>query len=127
MSTSGGEEAIAPVRLTRLANLWLADATGGEARALTSITNPEDSPFDVSTVGPELIVFDGPRDQAIQLWTVDAKGGEPRPLTSGSAISVNPRPAPGVVLFDRLDDSGIHMTGVSPPSSPTTHPRACRS
>ena len=109
VSVSGGEEAIAAVRLTRLANLWLADATGGEALALTSITSPEDSPFDLSTVGPDQVVFDAPRDQAVQLWTIDAKGGEPRPLTSGNAISVNPRAAPGVVLFDRLDDSGIHI------------------
>ncbi len=109
VSVSGGEEAIAATRLTRLANLWVADATGGEARQITSITNAEDSPLDVSTVGPDTVVFDAPRDQAIQLWTIDAKGGEPRALTSGSAISVNPRSAAGVVLFDRLDDSGIHI------------------
>ena len=109
VSVSGGEEAIGAVRLTRLANLWLADATGGEPRQLTSVTNPEDSPFDVSGAAPDRIVFDAPRDQSVQLWTIDAKGGEPRPLTTGSGLSVNPRPAPGVVLFDRLDDSGIHI------------------
>ena len=109
VSVSSGEEAIAAVRLTRLANLWLADASGGEAKALTTITNPEDSPFDVGTVAPDLVVFDAPRDQAVQLWTIPAAGGEPRPLTSGSAISVNPRPTSGVVLFDRLDDGGIHI------------------
>jgi serine/threonine protein kinase/Tol biopolymer transport system component len=108
VSASGGEEAIAAIRLTRLANLWLADATGGEARQLTSTSNPEDAPFDVTTAG-ETVVFDAPRDQAIQLWAMDARGGEARPLTTGSSISVNPRATSGIVLFDRLDDKGVHI------------------
>jgi serine/threonine protein kinase/Tol biopolymer transport system component len=110
VSVAGGEEAIAATRLTRLANLWLADAGGGEARPLTSTTNPEDSPFDVTAVGADTIVFDAPRDQAIQLWALAAGGGEPRALTSGQGISVNPRAAGGgVVLFDQLDDAGVHV------------------
>ena len=109
VSVSGGEEAIGAIRLTRLANLWLAHAEGGEARQLTSTSNPEDSPLDVSPAGPETLVFDAPRDQSIQLWAIDAAGGEPRALTSGKAISVNPRAAGGVVLFDHLDEAGVHI------------------
>jgi serine/threonine protein kinase/Tol biopolymer transport system component len=109
VSVSAGEEAIAAIRLTRLANLWLADATGGEAHQLTSTSNPEDSPFDVSAAGGDTVVFDAPRDQAIQLWAMEAKGAQARALTSGRTISVNPRATGGVILFDRLDEKGVHI------------------
>ena len=109
VSASGGGEAIAAIRLTRLANLWLADAQGGEALKLTSTSNPEDSLLDVAAAAGDVVVFDAPRDQTIQLWALAASGGEPRALTSGSAISVNPRVGKGIVLFDRLDETGIHI------------------
>jgi Tol biopolymer transport system component len=109
VSVSSGEEAMAAVRLTRLANLWVAEATGGVARQITSISNPEDSPGEVSVVGPETVAFDAPRDQAFQLWTVSLSGGEPRTITSGSAYSFNVVGSAGQLFFDRLDDGGLHV------------------
>jgi Tol biopolymer transport system component len=110
VSVSRGEEAIAATRLSRLANLWLANAGGGEPRQLTSTSNPEDSPLDVAAAAGDTVVFDAPRDQSIQLWALDTTGGgEPRQLTSGAAISVNPRVAGELVLFDHLDETGVHI------------------
>jgi Tol biopolymer transport system component len=109
VSVSAGEEAIAAVRLTRLANLWLAEATGRSARALTSVTNPEDSPLGVSVTGSDTVVFEAGRDQAVQIWATGAAGGEPRALTSGNAQSINVLGAGEVVFFDRLDESGVHI------------------
>jgi serine/threonine protein kinase/Tol biopolymer transport system component len=109
VSVSAAEEAIAAVRVTRLANLWLADSGGGPAKALTSITNPEGSPLGVSVAGSDTVVFDAPRDQEIQVWATDAAGGEPRALTSGAAQSLNTAGAPGVIFFDRLDETGVHI------------------
>ena len=109
VSVSGGEEAIAALRMTRLANLWLADATGKPARPLTSISNPEDSPFAVSVAGSDTVVFDAPRNDTVQIFASEASGGEPRALTAGAALSINPRGAKGVILFDRLDETGVHI------------------
>ena len=109
VSVSGGEEAIAAMRLTRLANLWLADAAGGEPLPLTSITNPEDSPFDVAVAGPDQVVFDAPRDQTFSLWTIGAEAGEPRALTTGTLHLGQPPGGQAACLFDRLDDVGIHI------------------
>jgi len=36
-------------------------------------------------------------------------GGEPHQLTSGKALSLNPWAAPGVIVFDRVDPTGIHI------------------
>jgi hypothetical protein len=79
--------AIAAVRQTRLANIWLADAAGGAARPLTSITSPERSPMDFSVAGAEQIVFDAPEDPTLQVWTVSAQEGNP-----GTAGSTPPTP-----------------------------------
>ncbi len=109
VSVSTGEEAIAAVRLTRLANLWIADASGAPARQLTSISNPEDSPGSVSVAGGDTVIFDAPRDRAIQVWSASAGGGEPRAITSGKGQSFNVFTAGDHVFFDRLDDSGVHV------------------
>ena len=117
VSVSSGEEAIAAVRRTRLANLWLADATGGPARAITSVTNPEDSNIGFSAAGPETVVFTAPRDQSLQVWAIGAGGGEPRALTSGTLHSFNARAAAGVILFDREDATGVHIWRMAPDGS----------
>ena len=114
VSVSQGEEAIAALRQTRLANLWLADATGGAARALTSITSPEDSNVSVVVAGAETIVSIAPRDHSLQVWATGTGGGEPRALTSGTLHSFNPRAAGGVVVFDREDGSGVHIWRMAP-------------
>ena len=113
VSVSAGEEAIAALRLTRLANLWLADAGGQPARALTSITNPEDAPFGLAVTGTGGLLYGAPRDQHLQIWGADAAGGEPRPLTSGEAHSIVRAAAGNVVVFDRLDANGIHIWRMS--------------
>ena len=113
VSVSGGEEAIAALRVTRLANLWLADAGGEPARPLTSITNPEDSPFGLSVTGRGGLVYAAPRDRHLQAWVADAAGGEPRPLTSAESHSIARAAAGDVVAFDRLDASGVHIWRMS--------------
>jgi eukaryotic-like serine/threonine-protein kinase len=109
VSVSAQDEAIAAVRRTRLANLWVADAGGGAARQLTKVTSPEVSPARITALGPDVVVYDAPRDEDFQVWSIAAAGGEPRALTSGRALSLNPRAAPGVIVFDRLDSSGFHI------------------
>jgi Tol biopolymer transport system component len=110
---SVSREAIAAVRQTRLANLWLADAGGGPFRPITSVSNPEDSNVGFSVAGPESVVFTAPRDHSLQVFSIGTGGGEPRPLTSGALHSFNARAAAGIVLFDREDASGVHIWRMS--------------
>ena len=113
VSVSKGEEAIAAVRISRLANLWIADATGGPSRQLSSTVNPEESHFFVSVMAPDTVVYDAPRDQSVQIWAQPVSGGEPRTLTTGDALSINPRAAGKLVVFDKLDASGVHIWGMN--------------
>jgi serine/threonine protein kinase/Tol biopolymer transport system component len=117
VSVSGGEEAIAALRVTRLANLWAADTEGGPARQITSTANPEDSPFGLAVTGSGSLLFGKPRDEKLQIWAIDPAGGETRALTSGNAHSVGAVAAGDVVVFDRLDASGVHIWRMSPEGS----------
>ena len=118
VSVSGGEEAIAAARTTRLANLWVADAAGGSAaRQITSVTSPEASPGNFSVAGADQVVFDMPRDRTLHIWTIAAGGGEVRPLTAGTTHSANPRGAPGVIVFDRLADMAANVWRMAPDGS----------
>ena len=109
VSVSRGEEAIAAVRVSRLANLWIADAAGGPARPISSTVNPEESHFLIAAASADTVIYDAPRDQSVQIWARPVAGGEPRALTTGDALSINPRAAGKLVLFDRLDASGVHI------------------
>ncbi len=113
-SVSAGEEAIAAVRTSRLANLWIADASGGGARKLTSVTSPERSSWSMAVAGPETVVYESQVDETLRIWSVDAAGGEPRALTADSTHTFNVMAAPGVVLFDRLEESGVHVWRMAP-------------
>ena len=109
VSASSGEEAIAAVRRTLLTNLWVADARGGAARQITSITNPENSPFGVAVADSGSVVYSSPRDQDLQVWATPASGGSPRALTSGPGVNFNSRAASDVVIFNHVDASGFHV------------------
>jgi eukaryotic-like serine/threonine-protein kinase len=109
VSVSRGEEAIAAVRVSRLANLWIADAAGRAARPISSTVNPEESHFFMTVASADTVIYDAPRDQSVQIWAHSVAGGEPRVLTTGDALSINPRTAGKLVVFDRLDASGVHI------------------
>lgn len=110
VTASSGDEAVAAVRFNRLSNLWLADASGGEARPITRFTNPESSPLTYVTASDGSVVYCAAHDQSIQLWTVGLDGGEARALTPGQSLAVNPRSLPGGVVYDRYEaDGGIRV------------------
>jgi Tol biopolymer transport system component len=114
MSASGGEEAIAVVRNSRVQNVWVANAAGGDARQLTRASSPEQSAFGLATPDTATVVFSSPLGTGIQLWAVPAGGGEPRALTTGPAFSVNAIGGGGAVYFNRLEPSGTHVWTVMP-------------
>jgi len=109
VGASGGEEAIGAVRQTRLSNVWVVSADGGEPRPLTRAANPENSPGGLAAPDSATLVFGAARDAGYHLWSIPVTGGEPRMLTSGSTQSVNPAGAAGRVIFDRLGADGVHV------------------
>jgi serine/threonine protein kinase/Tol biopolymer transport system component len=117
VSVSAQDEAVAAVRQTGLANLWVAASGGGPARQITRIATPENSPGSLAVAGGTSIVYGAARDEAYQLWTIDADGGEPRTLTTGAALSLNPHGAADTVVFDRLDPTGVHIWRMRPDGS----------
>jgi len=110
VTVSAGDSAIAAVRLNRVTNLWVADPTGAEARAITKFTNAENSPLAFVTASDGSVAFTAARDQSLQLWAVGAEGGEARALTGGDGFAVNPKAFKGGVVYDRLEPGGgIHV------------------
>jgi len=63
----------------------------------------------MDVAGADQVVYEVPLDGTLRIWSVDAAGGEPRSLTTDSAHTFNTKAAAGVVLFDRLDDTGVHI------------------
>ena len=106
VSASAGDEAIAAVRQNVLSNLWRVDASGGEPRPLTKVTNAENSPWEAVTGPDGTIVYSAHRDEGVQLWSLSVAGGEPRRITGPGAITSNPRTFEGGVVYDRYDRSG---------------------
>jgi Tol biopolymer transport system component len=106
VSVSTGDEAIAAVRRNLTANLWWADASGGEARPITKFSGPENSPFGFVTADDGSILYIGAREDAIRLWSIGAAGGEPKSLTPADALAVNPRSIRGGVVYDRYETDG---------------------
>jgi Tol biopolymer transport system component len=109
VSTSAGDEAVAAVRKTQLANLWVAVATGAPARQITSVTNPENYPFSLAIADTGSVVYSAPRDQDLQIWSTPVAGGTPRALTSGTGLCFGSEGNAGVIVFNRLDASGFHV------------------
>jgi serine/threonine protein kinase/Tol biopolymer transport system component len=108
--SSSTDDAIAAIRKTRLSDLWIADASGGEPRPLTSFRNPENSPFAASACPDGSVLFGAPRNQSVQLWSIDAAGGAPRAVTDTASLAVHPICFQGGLLHDQYDvDGGVHV------------------
>jgi Tol biopolymer transport system component len=109
VSVSSGDEALAAVRTSVLTDLWIADASGGSPRPLTSFRNAEHSPFGLSICPDGSAVFAGSRNQSVQLWAVDPSGGTPRSVTDGATLAIRPFCHAGGLVYDQYADGGVHV------------------
>jgi Tol biopolymer transport system component len=114
--SASGDQAVAAVRKTRLENLWVADVRG-DARQITSVSSPENSPFSVAVADSGSVVYSATRDQDLQLWSSPMSGGAPRMLTTGTGLCIDSHGAPGVIVFNRVDPSGMHVWSMAPDGS----------
>jgi serine/threonine protein kinase/Tol biopolymer transport system component len=101
VTAGAGEEAIAAVRSSTLANVYVVDVDGGAPRALTSTSNAELSPFGIA-VGEDLVYFCALRDDFFSLFTVPAAGGQPTPVATGDGHVTAVSTAGGTTVFHRF-------------------------
>jgi len=109
VTTGGGDPAIAVVRGSALLNIYLSSIDGGQERALTTTTNPEQSPFQIAATN-DRIYYLALRGDYLSLFSLSIEGGATEP----SQISVSPGhvvqvgAANGVVVFRHvgLDQQG---------------------
>jgi len=113
ISASRSDATIAALRVTTVSNIWIADASGGAAVKITSVANPENSPFDAAAVDSSTIAFHAPDGEFIQLWAMDATGNGKRALTTGRMHNFSPLMANGLVVFNRADSGAMHVWRVN--------------
>jgi len=113
VSVSSGAEAIAAVRQTRLANVWIADVSGANTRPLTNMTNSDNSVFDFCAVDTGTIAFIAPGDQGLQAFSLPVSGGKSDPITSGSGSPVAILGEGERIAFTSLQDAGMHVWSVN--------------
>ena len=109
VSSSLADETIAAVRTSQVSNLYLADASGPDARRLTTASSSENSFSQATAADTGTILCGAPRDGILQIWAVNAASGAARSLTDAGTHTFNPNAAAGVVVFDRIDSTGIHV------------------
>jgi serine/threonine protein kinase/Tol biopolymer transport system component len=98
--------AIAAVRQTLRANLWIVDPEGGDPRPVSTFSSGDSTPFGSDFCADGSIIFSTTRDETVRVWSVSPEGGDPRPLTDASTLSTNARCVPGGVLYDRVEADG---------------------
>jgi Tol biopolymer transport system component len=115
LTSAAAETALAVVRSSAIANVWLADAATGEARRVTSATTTEASPWEVAPGDDGSIVYTSMQDQAVGLWYLPAAGGVPRRVSTGPGWAVTPYLVGGQVVYFGLDlKGGGHVYRVAP-------------
>jgi len=113
LSASLADETVAALRTARVANLVLVDASGAGSRRLTSATSSETSLQGIAVADSATVLSTAPRDGVLQLWAVPL-GEAPRLLTDMAEHSFNALAAPGLVVHDHFDSSGIHVWAMAP-------------
>jgi Tol biopolymer transport system component len=103
------DDVLAAVRQTRTGNVYLTDADGGPSRRITSATSPENSIHLSAAADTGTAVCGAARDGVLQIWSLNVDTGASQPLTQGEQPSFRSRAASGVVVFDRIDSTGIHI------------------
>jgi Tol biopolymer transport system component len=106
VSASSGNEALALVRRTQLHNLWVADAAGSGARAVTSFTNAENSVAEFAVADTGTLLYASSQDGAFPMFAQQVQGGEPRKLTRGEGSAYSLHGFPGGAVFGWMDASG---------------------
>ena len=85
-AATGGDRAIAALRNSEVANLYVAIPTDGTVRKLTSATSPEHSrvSFDVAS---DRVLFPSVHERRLGISAIPITGGEPSGCRRGPATS----------------------------------------
>ena len=113
LSASLADETLAAVRASRSTFIYLADAVGPTVRRLTTGTGPENSFVQATASDTSTILCTSPKNGVLQIWAIGTGNGESRALTGTEANAFRPLTAAGVIVFDRLDSTGIKVWAMS--------------
>jgi Tol biopolymer transport system component len=115
VTVSAGDEAIAATRGNRLENLFVVDIETGQSRQITSITNPEHSPWFVDVTPEGDVVFSAARGDNTRLYHLDPASGDTRRIPTGAGmVTAVDASARGVIPFVRFDgEAGGHIFRVN--------------
>ena len=115
LTTAAAETALAVVRGSAIANVWMADAATGDAQKITSATTAEASTWDATPGDDGSVVYSSMQDQVVGLWYLPAAGGVPRRISTPPGWAVTPyRVGEQVVYFGYDLQGGGHVYRVVP-------------
>jgi len=115
LTSAVAETALAVVRESVIANVWMADAATGDARQITSVTTTEASPWDAAPGDDGTVVYTSMQDQTVGLWCLPAAGGAPRRIPTGQGWAVMPSVVGTQLVYFGYDlKGGGHVYRVAP-------------
>jgi Tol biopolymer transport system component len=113
VSVSAGEEAIAVQRLTRLGNLWMADAAGGPAVQVTHMTNSENALIEIGLGDSSTMTYIAGEGGGLPVYAVPVSGGEPHRLTEPDLRCTNLVGFSGGAAYSQFEANGdVHIWAV---------------
>ena len=112
VSASGGEGAIAAVRISQISNLYIADPADGTTRRLTNATSPEHSAFGLE-VDDEGVVFPAVNDHRMGIARIPFAGGEPKRISAGQGHATQVWARGNRIAFQRYDEGAQHIWRVN--------------
>jgi serine/threonine protein kinase len=103
VSVAGGEGAIAALRTSEVANLFVADPTAGTVHKLTNATSPEHSPF-AFDVAADRVAFPAVHQRRLGIGVVPLEGGEQARLAAGPGHVTRLFARGNAAVFQRYDE-----------------------
>ena len=132
--TAAADGTLAAQRESRVADLWIMAADGGEPTRITRGSTRAGSVHEFTMTGDGQVVASIERDEWMHLLVVESDGSDPREITSGESAQFRPLwiPGTGAIVFDhisnedgtgvwRMDIDGGNRLRLTPKGTPLTH------
>jgi len=104
-AAASGDGAIAALRSSEVANLYVASPADGTVRKLTNATSPEHSPFSFD-VASDRVLFATVQERRLGIAAIPITGGEPQRLSAGPGHVTQLIARGNTAIFQRYDENG---------------------
>jgi eukaryotic-like serine/threonine-protein kinase len=114
VSTGGSDDAIASTRGSVLANLYAIDAATAQASMITATGSPENSPFNLVTIG-DRVYYSKLHGDFLGVSSMSTAGGPETTYDTGEGHCVSLKAGANVLLVQRLDaNQQMHIWRLDP-------------